>query len=212
MTIDEMLFRRMAVAASALVYWGGVWIQARRVRRHIGRSPNLKPQGLKEQILWLGWILVVLGWLALPLLLQIDSRSALFQLQAAMLSKAGLIVGVLALVGGYGGTLWCYAAMGRQWRIGIDLGERNPLVTRAPYNKVRHPIYSFQVVMLIGVIALLPALLPLLLLVIHLICVLIKASDEERYLLQVHGNEYRRYLERSGMLWPRWIRSTRDAP
>src|SRR5690606_25818605 len=59
-------WQRLLVSLSGLVYWGGVLVQARRVRRKIGRTPNLKPKGAKERALWVGWTLVVLGWIAQP--------------------------------------------------------------------------------------------------------------------------------------------------
>src|SRR6202008_2609531 len=58
---DDLLLRRILVSFSGLVYWVGVVIQARRIRRHIGRSPNLKPRGLKERLLWAGWFIVILA-------------------------------------------------------------------------------------------------------------------------------------------------------
>ena len=109
---------------------------------------------------------------------------------------------------GYAGTLWCYAAMGNTWRIGINRREKNPLVTQGPYRVVRHPIYLFQIVMLVGVLLLLPTVLSVSILVIHLLCVLAKSSDEESYLLTVHSDEYRDYLARTGRLFPKWIRRT----
>ena len=59
MTNEEYFWRRAIVSASGILYWVGVLILARRVRKQIGRSPNLKPRGTKEKILWTGWMLVV---------------------------------------------------------------------------------------------------------------------------------------------------------
>ena len=68
MSVEELQLRRAVVGASGLLYWGGVLIQARRVRKQIGRSPNLKPRGFKERALWLGWFLVILVWVGQPFL------------------------------------------------------------------------------------------------------------------------------------------------
>ena len=44
--MNEMLFLRRAIVETAVVlYWLGVIVQARRIRRRIGRSPNLRPRG-----------------------------------------------------------------------------------------------------------------------------------------------------------------------
>jgi protein-S-isoprenylcysteine O-methyltransferase Ste14 len=203
MTSEEFWLRRAVVLGSALIYWVGVVVQARRVRRHIGRSPNLKPRGPKEKLLWFGWTLVVGLWLLLPCLAGPAAAFPLWYLPSWALNRAGLVLGLAGIVGGYAGTLWCYASLGDAWRIGVDRKEKNPLVTRGPYGRVRHPIYLFQLVMLVGAAALLPSLLALLILAVHLPCVLVKAADEEAYLLGLHGEAYRGYIARTGRLLPR---------
>ena len=203
MIIDELTIRRAVVLGSALVYWGGVWVQARRIRKSIGRSPNLKPRGLKEQLLWLGWFLVVTGWIVLPLLARPDEESAWLRVDLALLARGGLTTGVVVMVAGYAGTLWCYWAMGDRWRIGIDRKQRGGLVTRGPYRGVRHPIYLFQIVMLTAVVILLPTWLAVTVLALHWVCAVIKALDEEAHLREAYGAVYRDYVAQTGMLLPR---------
>ena len=215
---DDLLIRRIAVAASGIVYWGGVLIQARRVRRHIGRSPNLKPRTPKERMLWAGWMIVVLTWILQPFLLRIQPP---LQGQADTLQlwpfdfrlwtldfglhRACMLAGIALIIAGYLGTLWCYAAMGDAWRIGVNRAEKNALITSGPYGHIRHPIYSFQVVMLLGAVLLLPTAISLGILLFHLICVWIKSSDEEAYLRTVHGPAYDGYVARTGRLIPKIV-------
>ena len=203
MTTEDLILNRVVVAASVLVYWGGVLVQARRVSRHIGKSPNLKPQGGREYWLWLGWMLVVAGWLAEAFVV---GRLDVWWLRlfSRLANQAGASCGLGLVVLGYAGTLWCYRAMGDLWRIGVDRQERAALVSSGPYRYVRHPIYLFQTVMLGGAFLLLPAVFSLVLILVHLICVLIKAADEEAYLLATLGEEYRQYLSRTGRLLPKW--------
>ena len=205
MVIDELVWHRGVVFASGIVYWAGVFIQARRVRRHIGRSPNLQPRSAKEKLLWAGWLLVILVWIVQPFLAGSGRVFSLWRLIPSILTPLGLGFGILLVLAGYAATLWCYAIMGDTWRIGIDQNEKNPLVTRGPYRLVRHPIYLFQIVMLAGVALLLPTCLSLIVLIFHVVCVLIKAADEESYLITVHGKTYRDYLSRTGRLLPRVI-------
>jgi len=203
---EDLLLRRAVVFLSAFVYWAGVWIQARRVRKQIGRSPNLKPRGTKEKILWLGWFVVILVWLGQPFLIQRELPG--LQLASWLLNSFTLASGLILVLAGYGCTLWCYRVMGNAWRIGINPREKNFLVTGGPYGTVRHPIYLFQILMLAGVVLLLPTLCSVLILVIHLVCVFIKASDEESYLRSVHGKDYEEYLARTGRLLPKLTRRT----
>lgn len=201
MTADELLFRRVVVAGFALLYWAGVLVQARRVRKQIGRSPNLKPRGRKEKLLWFGWLLVILIWMIQPLVID---RVPGAQLRESLLTRTGLVIGVVLTVAGWIGTIWCYLAMGNAWRIGINRQEKNTLIDRGPYRFVRHPIYLFQIVMLAGGALLLPTLLSSIILVVHLVCALSKALDEEAYLLSVHGETYRELTKRTGRLLPKF--------
>jgi protein-S-isoprenylcysteine O-methyltransferase Ste14 len=211
MTSDEFLLRRAVVLGSALIYWVGVSLQARRVRRQIGRAPNLKPRSTKERLLWAGWAVVVGLWLLLPCVASPEAVSPLWRMPSWALNRVGLGLGLAAVVGGYAGTLWCYVSLGDSWRIGIDRKEKNVLVTCGPYSRVRHPIYLFQFVMLVGATILLPTLLALAILAIHLPCVLTKAADEEGYLLGLHGEAYRAYLARTGRLLPT-LRARENGP
>ena len=201
MTAEEFFLRRAVVSGFAFLYWAGVFVQARRVRKQIGRSPNLKPRGLREKLLWLGWLLVVVIWMSQSLLI---GKVPGTQFQDVLLSRAGLVAGIVLTVAGYVGTLWCYAAMGDAWRIGINTKEKTSLVNRGPYRFVRHPIYLFQIAMLAGGVLLLPTILSGVILLVHLICVLIKAVDEETYLLSVHGDAYRDFMARTGRLLPKF--------
>jgi protein-S-isoprenylcysteine O-methyltransferase Ste14 len=88
--------------------------------------------------------------------------------------------------------------------MGVNRAEKTTLITCGPYRIVRHPIYLFQLVMLLGVTLLLPAPLTLVILIVHLACVLVKAADEEAYLRSLHGQEYLAYLARTGRLLPRF--------
>ena len=201
---DDLTLRQAAVLASALVYWTGVFLQARRVRKLIGRSANLKPRTSREKLLWTGWFLVIAAWLGQPILIACGlGAQRLRPLTPALLNTSSLAVGIALIVLGYAGTLWCYSIMGNAWRIGIDQKEKTSLVTEGPFRIVRHPIYLFQIVILLGVLLLLPTALSLLILLIHFVCVSVKALDEESYLLRIHGERYLNYLSRTGRLFPR---------
>ncbi len=202
MATEGLFLNRAVVLGSAVVYWAGVWLQARRVRHRIGHAPNVRPKGTREKLLWAGWFFVVMIWMLQPCLGDSVVSSPLLRLNPALLQPAVSAIGIAFIVAGYAGTLWCYAAMGDAWRMGINPNEHNALVTRGPYRRVRHPIYLFQVVMLVGVAGLLPSALSLIALAIHLVCVWVKARDEERYLLAIHGGEYRKYLSGTGRLFP----------
>jgi len=205
MEIEDSTLRRAVVLGSALIYWAGVFVQTRRIRKRTGRSANSSPRGLKEQLLWVGWFAVIAAWLAMPFIAKPATSVAPFEILPALVNRVGLGAGILLVALGYAGTLWCYAIMGDAWRMGIDRQEKTRLATRGPYRVVRHPIYGLQVVMLAGVALLLPTAFAFFVLGLHYLCAWIKARDEEVYLLTVHGEAYRAYSARTGRLLPRVV-------
>jgi protein-S-isoprenylcysteine O-methyltransferase Ste14 len=203
MASDHLLLRQAVVSGSGLVYWGGVLIQARRVRRKIGRTPNLRPKGTREKLLWFGWLIVIAVWIVQPWLVRNRLGNAALSPMQVLLHPVALIAGLLLIFAGYVATLWCYSVMGSAWRIGINPQEKNKLVTTGPFALIRHPLYAFQIVMLIGAFLLIPTPFSIAIVALHFVCVLIKAGDEEKHLENVYGDEYRKYKRESGALFPK---------
>ena len=185
MAIDDLLLRKVVVAGSGVIYWAGVFVNAARVRKQIGRSPNMTPRGTKERVLWFGWLLVIAVWIGQPFFIggenaaAAENANAFLLLCPRMMNPALMIAGLALIAAGFAGTQWCYAIMGSAWRIGVKQEERNQLVTTGPFARVRHPIYALQVLMLAGALLLLPTICSLVLLAFHLACVWLKAVDEE---------------------------------
>ena len=169
----------------------------------------MTPRTAKERVLWFGWILVIALWIGQPFFISAENVAAgknawaFVQLCPRMMHVAVMITGLALVAAGYAGTLWCYAIMGSAWRIGVNEQEKNALVTTGPFARVRHPIYALQVVMLAGAVCLLPTACSLVLLAFHLICVWLKAADEEAYLIATHGESYRVHHTRTGRLFPK---------
>ncbi len=146
---------------------------------------------------------MVAAWLALPFL-SVGGPGRLLgtAVGLAFLQPWLFVLGMTMVVAGYAGTLWCYAAMGNAWRMGINRTEKTELVTRGPYGFVRHPIYLFQVIMVAAIPILLPSVLALAILAIHVLCVLTKAADEESHLRTRLGQSYEAYCARTGRWFP----------
>lgn len=197
--MSYFLLRKFLVVASALVYEAGALLNARRVRKKIGRLPNLTPRSVLEKWLWLGWAVIVAGWFLQAALLG-EEGSWVFR----RLTGFGAVApGAVLIILGLAGTWWSYAAMDVSWRMAVDPGETTKLVHDGPYRWVRHPIYLLQVVIQAGFFLLLPTVFSIGLLFIHLVCVHFKMADEEKYLSAAHGARYEEYRKRTGKWLPR---------
>jgi len=198
-----LLAREVIVCASGTLYWAGVVVQIARVRKRVGHSPNVRPKGLKERILWLCWLAIIVSWIGQPLVMNRFAGVWIFRLFEQPQGILRMALGLTFVIGGHAGTYWCYRALGDCWRLGIKKREKTNLVTAGPYAFVRHPIYAFQTLLLAGAALLLPTPLSLAVVLLQLICSFIKAADEETYLCSVHGQEYADYAGRAGRFLPR---------
>ena len=131
----------------------------------------------------------------------------------ALAAAVGLVVVAWAvLLGGLG-----VAALGDDWRMGIDEDEPPELRTRGVFGLVRHPIYSAVMLWLIGLVLINPSSLILGMAVIGSLLCIAQARREERHLLQTFGGRYAMYQKSVGRFVPRplelWWRSKigRDA-
>jgi protein-S-isoprenylcysteine O-methyltransferase Ste14 len=203
MAAETMLIRQAAVCASGAVYWAAVLVQAVRVRRRTGRSANVGPRGGKEWALWAGWSAVIAVWIGQPLAMGPFAGVPLLRPAEALLCGAGLVAGLALIACGHAGTFWCYAALGDNWRMGTRGRDRPTLVTSGPYAAVRHPLYSFQLLLLLAAACLLPTVLSLLALTMGGLCCVVKALDEEARLAEALGQPYADYRRRTGRFLPK---------
>lgn len=92
--------------------------------------------------------------------------------------------------------------MAASWRIGIDTGERNGLVTEGLFRLCRNPIYLGLMTALLGYCFMIPGLFMALLTASAIVLFHVQARLEEAYLLEIHGEEYARYCRRVGRFLP----------
>jgi protein-S-isoprenylcysteine O-methyltransferase Ste14 len=86
---------------------------------------------------------------------------------------------------------------------------RSGPATRGLYAVIRHPQYLGLAVSGIGLAILWPRFLTLVLLAVMLFLYYLLARDEERRMLARYGEDYRAFMERTGMFFPRLSRRQR---
>jgi protein-S-isoprenylcysteine O-methyltransferase Ste14 len=112
-------------------------------------------------------------------------------------------IGIALVCAGIAMTLFAQLAMGDDWRIGVDPGERTELVTHGPFALVRNPIYAAMIPSFLG-LALLAANIVTLAGALLLIAALEVQTRlvEEPHLATVHGDVYADYAARVGRFAP----------
>ncbi len=81
------------------------------------------------------------------------------------------------------------------------MSNQHVLITRGPYSQVRHPSYTSYILCFLGIVFLVPSVVSLILL-IGIPGYYNVILYEEKYLLQVFGEEYAEYMEHTGRILP----------
>jgi protein-S-isoprenylcysteine O-methyltransferase Ste14 len=113
------------------------------------------------------------------------------------------VLGSVLFVFGLAAFLACAIQVYAGKALGLGVAERGL------YAIVRHPQYLALGVSGLGLAILWPRFLTLVLLAIMLFLYYVLARDEERRMLDRHGEAYGAYLARTGMFFPRWSRWAR---
>jgi protein-S-isoprenylcysteine O-methyltransferase Ste14 len=176
-----------------------------RVRKATHRLPGVVPEQRLEQAMWVVWVPLIAAWNVLPWLAARNAQGLLalpgFALALpayAMLRWAAVAAGLACLAL----TARCWMRMGKNWRMGIGLAEKGELITDSLFARVRHPIYALSIGLMLCSLIVVPTWPMLVVAVVHIGLMTLKAGNEERHLLQVHGQEYRRYMERTRRFLP----------
>ena len=196
----------LVVALTISAYWlrvGAMVVRARRKQHH---DVGVIPERPAERAMWLVLVprrrVLVRAAVARPDARARRVRRARVRARTARLSGGPLASRrsppSLCLVL----TIQCWRRMGRDWR--MDISDRNTsLITDGLFARVRHPIYAFSIALMIATAVVLPSAADARRRPVHVVLMNVKARNEEAHLARMHGDAYRRYVERTGRFVPR---------
>ena len=196
------------LAVVVWAYWGRVGSMSWHIRRRTRTLSGVVPEQRLERAMWLFFVPVVAAWLALPLFAALREAGTLAVPLHAQ-SGPWLVVrllGALAALALFLLTLRCWRRMGRHWKMAVTPGEGQVLITDGPFERVRHPIYGYQILLMLASIVVVPTPPMLAVAAVHLLLMVSKARNEERHLLGTHGDDYSAYMGRTGRFFPRMSR------
>lgn len=198
-------FPALILAVVVLAYWGRVGAMSARIRRRTRTLSGVVPEQGIERLMWLFFLPVVALWIALPWLAAFRS-AGLAAIPEAARSDGWFGVRLVAAFASFAllvATLRCWRRMGRHWKMAVTPGERQVLITDGPFARVRHPIYGYQILLMLASLCVVPTVPMLAVAVVHLALMVAKARNEEKHLLDTHGDAYLAYVARTGRFFPR---------
>lgn len=100
--------------------------------------------------------------------------------------------------------VWSHASLGKNWSVNVERTEGQSLVTHGPYRLVRHPMYSSLFLMAFGLVLATASPVAALPYFVSIAAMYLdRVGDEERLMLDTFGEQYERYMRRTGRLVPR---------
>ena len=111
----------------------------------------------------------------------------------------GMALGIISLAQ----QIWVHITLQKNWSAAKESGSEDLLITSGPYSWVRHPLYMALILLLFG-LSLVSGFSPFILLAMLSIPFFNNtARKEEAIMIQQFGDEYRKYMHRTGGFFPR---------
>lgn len=199
-------FPATVLTATIWTYWFCVGVMAVRVRRRTRKLSGVVPKQRLEQFMWLIWVPLVVAWMTLPYLAATGARTPWGLPELA--HEPGFLqlrwVAALAAVACLALTIECWIRMGKNWRMAVTPDQQTELVTSGLYGRIRHPIYALSILLMACSVLIVPTAPMAFVAVVHIALMLVKARNEERFLLAAKGEAYARYCRRTGRFIPRF--------
>jgi protein-S-isoprenylcysteine O-methyltransferase Ste14 len=187
-------------------YWFCVGVMIVRTRRRRRKLAGIVPEQSLERFMWLVFLPLVSAWCVLPYLASHRAyapwsvAASLRESPYEFLRWAAVACAVVALAL----SIACWRQMGRNWSMAVTTHADTELVTGGLYGSVRHPIYALSIGLMVCTLVIVPTWPMLVVAVIHIVQMVTKALNEERFLHQQMGARYDAYCAKTGRFWPRF--------
>lgn len=120
--------------------------------------------------------------------------------------------GAAASVAAVGFLYWVFSSLGANVTATVTVRPRARLVSRGPYRWIRHPLYTGGSFLWLSLSLLTDLWIFAPFLACSLILLVRRTPLEERELLRHFGEEYRRYMDRTGRFFPKFRKSAVSGP
>jgi protein-S-isoprenylcysteine O-methyltransferase Ste14 len=151
---------------------------------------------------WYGALVRVVFLIIIILLMQsLSIRNLVISQESATASLPIAVAGALIVIAGLAFAVWARIYLGKNWGMPMSVRENPELVTGGPYGFVRHPIYTGELLGLIGT-ALAVASIWFYIFIFAGIYFIYSATQEEKLMAQKFPDQYPAYKKRTKMLIP----------
>lgn len=98
---------------------------------------------------------------------------------------------------------WMFNSIGTGITPTVATRSEHKLVTKGPYNWIRHPLYTFGTLLFLSFALIADSWFIAMMALLAIIMLSIRLPNEEAHLIEKFGDEYREYMKRTGKFLPR---------
>jgi protein-S-isoprenylcysteine O-methyltransferase Ste14 len=197
MNRNEIVFR--ATVAALLIAGFAVRFYYQAQQRHVERV-SARSLGRDKFFYWLVFTSYVL--------VLVYSFSTLLDAAHVDLPDALRWLGAPFGIAGVALLAATHRALGRNWSGVLEIAEKHALIVSGPYRRVRHPMYTaFFCIAIANALLCANLIVAIVGLAAVAMMYVARVTDEEAMLIEQFGDEYRRYMQRTGRLVPKPSRS-----
>ncbi len=201
----DSIVTQWIVAGVVSTYWLCVLVMSIRSRIKFRTPSGSLPKTRLEKTMWIAWVPTIAAWIAIS---WNSSNEILANVEAGQMSVLSQIylalVWVFAIVAvvAFGLTVNCWIRMGKNWSMAVRPDKETELITDGLFSAVRHPIYALSLTLMICSLLVIFNWKMLIVATIHCSLLILKAWNEERYLIGIHGQQYLDYLSKTNRFIP----------
>ena len=105
-----------------------------------------------------------------------------------------------------GVVLWIYsqAVLDKYWSPQLQVQNEHKIITSGPYRVIRHPIYTSMFIWVIGLAIFTANIVFALIALLTIIGLILRVPKEEKMMIEQFGDEYKKYMQITGSIFPRF--------
>jgi protein-S-isoprenylcysteine O-methyltransferase Ste14 len=105
-----------------------------------------------------------------------------------------------------GVVLWIYsqAMLDKYWSPQLQVQNEHKIITSGPYRVIRHPIYTSMFIWVIGLAIFTANIGFALIALLTIIGLILRVPKEEKMMIEHFGDEYKKYMQITGSIFPRF--------
>jgi protein-S-isoprenylcysteine O-methyltransferase Ste14 len=139
-------------------------------------------------------IVFIFIWSLVPFLLPFWTQF----LVPSWIRWVGLLINILMIVA----MIWVGIHLGKQVSGTLEIKIKHQLIMSGPYKYIRHPMYLVYLFFNFGMMLVCANLIIIIIIIIGILVLIPRMRVEEEMMFEQFGDEYRKYMQRTGRLFP----------